>query len=328
MPGPVTSQSGPVAISNPHSGRNKTGGFEKFNQVLANYPQICHQVTECEKQLVRALEGCKQARAKLIIVNGGDGTLLQILTYLKSPDNLAYRPELILLRAGTTSMAFGDVGLRGGLKQALGKAVRYARQQPACLQKKNRQVLQMTLPNRNKTLYGMFFGAGVIYNAILYCRQNLHTKGMRGETGPAIAMMRYLFDWLTVNKLTTSSYAQVEIDQSFILSGDYTMISATTLNRLLMGVYPFWGQAHAANHINLSLIKRHAPKAAQAFIKILSGRPPAVESQADYYISRCPARVKLSIQDGFTLDGELFGEQGVTTNVILQPAGHITFLTA
>ena len=48
----------------------------------------------------------------------------------------------------------------------------------------------------------MFFGAGAIYSGILYCRQKLHTKGIRGEVGPSIAMVWFLLDWLTLNRLT------------------------------------------------------------------------------------------------------------------------------
>ena len=316
-----------VAISNPRSGKNKRGGFEIFEKILRDYPVIKHIVTNHEHNLPDALDECKQQHTRILIVNGGDGTLLQVLTYLKKESNQTYMPSLVLLRAGTTSMAFGDVGCKGNLNKVIENVVKYSQGKPNSLNATLTPVLKMTLPEKNIIVCGMFFGAGAIYNGILYCRQKIHTKGVRGELGPSMAMIRYIFDWLTTNKMTTSTRASIDIDQGPTLTGDFAIITATTLNRLLMGVYPFWGQGRSSDNISLTLIKKNAPKATKAFMKILRGKDPAVETDINYYRSVCPVTTTMVIDDGFTLDGELFGEPGVSTKVELQSAGNVTFLT-
>ncbi len=316
-----------VAISNPRSGRNKRGGFKTFAKILEQYPAIEHIVTNHENNLLDALDVCRQNNVKIIIVNGGDGTLLQVLTYLKLKEHQNYTPSLVLLKAGTTSMAFGDVGCKGKLKHVIESIIHYAKGDLGLLKETLRPALQMTLPEKNINVCGMFFGAGAIYNGILYCRQNIHTKGLRGELGPSMAMIRYIFDWLTVNKMTTSTYAGIQTDENSEIKGDFAIITATTLNRLLMGVFPFWGTGRSNNNISLTLIKKNAPKATKALTKILRGVAPDVEKHADFYHSICPQKTILNIQDGFTLDGELFGEQGISTKVILQSAGDVKFLT-
>ncbi len=316
-----------VAISNPRSGRNKRGGFEKFKAVLQAFPEIKHIVTKNENDLLEALALCQSQQIKILMINGGDGTLLQILTYLKNKENCTYVPCLVLLKAGTTSMAYGDVGCKVRIEKVIRKTIQFAQGEGDVLKKTQRNVLQMVLPDSHTTVCGMFFGAGAIYNGILYCRQNIHTKAVRGELGPTMAMMRYILDWLTVNKMITSTQAKIDIDETISLQGDYSIITATTLNRLLMGVYPFWSAKKSANHIALTLIKKHAPKAASAFINILRGNEPGVEYKPDFYQSFCSENVSLVIQDGFTLDGELFGRPGVATQVELSSAGSVTFLT-
>jgi diacylglycerol kinase (ATP) len=316
-----------VAISNPRSGKNKRGGFEVFKKTLQNYPGIKHVVTHNETNLLDVLDECQQKNTQVLIVNGGDGTLLQVLTYLKKQSNLVYIPRLVLLQAGTTSMAFGDVGCKGRLKDVFERVIKYSQGNTDCLTETLTPVLQMTLPEKNITVCGMFFGAGAIYNGILYCRQKIHTKGVRGELGPSMAMIRYIFDWLTSNKMTTSTQASIDIDDALTITGEFTIITATTLNRLLMGVYPFWGRGRSSDNISLTLIKKNAPKATQALIKILRGKDPAVEMDADYYRSVCPLTTSIVIDDGFTLDGELFGEPGMSTKVELKSAGNIIFLT-
>ena len=233
-----------VAISNPRSGKNKRGGFEVFERSLQNYPEIQHVVINHKNNLLDALDVCKQQHSKILIINGGDGTLLHVLTYLKKLPNQMYTPNLVLLRAGTTSMAFGDVGCKGRLNKVLESVIEYSQGNTLALKATLTPVLQMTLPEKNITVCGMFFGAGAIYNGILYCRQKIHTKGVRGELGPSMAMIRYIFDWLTSNKMTTSTRASIVIDQAPTLTGDFAIITATTLNRLLMGVYPFWAVSY------------------------------------------------------------------------------------
>ena len=193
-----------VAISNPRSGRNKRGKFEKFSKILKSYSSIQHIVTTYEEDLIEALETCKQNTCEVLIVNGGDGTLLHILTYLKLPENQSFKPRLVLLKAGTTSMAYGDVGCKLKLQTTLEEIFKYLSRESNKLTATKREVLRMTLPEKSQVVCGMFFGAGAIYNGILYCRQNIHTKGMRGELGPSMAMIRYILDWLTVNKLILS----------------------------------------------------------------------------------------------------------------------------
>ncbi len=316
-----------VAISNPRSGRNKRGGFDKFTKAIARFPAIEHIVTDSENGLIAVLDACKNMQCRVLVVNGGDGTLLQILTYLKQQSNSHFNPYLVLLRAGTTSMAYGDVGCRGKLENVLAKLQTFAVHTECSLNKVERAVLRMSLPQENQIFCGMFFGGGAIYNGILYCRQRLHTKGIRGEVGPSMAMIRYLLDWLTTNRMTTSTCAKIRFESGATLEDEFTIITATTLRRLLMGVYPFWGNRHNKAGIPITLIKKYAPKPARAFIKILLGKQPDIEDGEDYYKSLHSPRIMLEMNDGFTLDGELFGGANKTSKVILESAGKVTFLT-
>lgn len=316
-----------VAISNPRSGRNKRGGFDKFTKAIVKFPAIEHIVTDSENGLIAALDTCKYKQCRVLVVNGGDGTLLHILTYLKQQSNSNFNPYLVLLRAGTTSMAYGDVGCRGKLENVLAKLQVFAAHTESSLNKVERSVLKMSLPQENQVLCGMFFGAGAIYNGILYCRQTLHTKGIRGEVGPSMAMIRYLFDWLTTNRMTTSTNAKICFEGGVTLEDEFTIITATTLHRLLMGVYPFWSNGHNKAGIPITIIKKNAPNPARAFIKILLGKQPNIEFGQECYISMHSSRIVFEVNDGFTLDGELFGSANKTSKVILESAGKVTFLT-
>ena len=323
-----------AALSNPLSGKNKRGGFERFEQAIAKFSQILHVAASNPDKIEVALQQIAQENIQVIILNGGDGTLQTVLTYLKHKQDGEFNPTLLLLQAGTTSMAFGDVGCKGKLESIFSKVIQHVDGEHQQLTKIQRPVLRMRLVKSKKTICGMFFGAGAIYSGILYCRQRLHTKGIRGELGPSIAMLWFLLDWITVNKLTVPAKARIRVNDASYISGEFSIIIATTLNRLLMGAYPFWGTECNDSKLTeckdkkvaFSFIKRNPPRAVKAFMRILRGHAPNVEPQADYYQSYYPNTVKLEIENGFTLDGELFGEQGTTSEVNLDAVGTISFL--
>ena len=316
-----------AALSNPLSGKNKRGGaFAAFEHTLAQYPQISHIAVSNPADITAALHRFEQDNIGLIIVNGGDGTLQTVLTYLQHVRDEVYKPKLALLKAGTTSMAFGDVGCKGKLNEVLKHVLLYASGSDHRLKEVSRAVLRMRIPKSGQTICGLFFGAGAVYSGILYCRQNLHTKGLRGELGPTLAMARFLLDWITANKLTTPAHATIIVDDTERFSGEFNVIVATTLKRLLIGVYPFWADGDRSNHQVLSIIKRHPPRPLKAYSNILRGRRPNVEITADYYRSYCPATVKIEINSGFTLDGELFGDMGISSKIVLDTAGTVSFL--
>ena len=315
-----------AALSNPLSGKNKRGGFAKFESAIARYPNIPHVAVSNPVEIVEALKKFEQDNIALIILNGGDGTLQTVLTYLQHIRAEVYKPKIVLLKAGTTSMAFGDVGCKGTLENVLVQVMAYASGSPNNLNSISRTVLRMHLPKNAQTVCGLFFGAGAIYSGILYCRQKLHTKGLRGELGPSLAMIWFLIDWATVNKLTTPARAKIKFENEREFSGEFNIIVATSLHRLLMGVYPFWQKEEKYRHLALSIIKRNAPSPFKSLLRILRGHAPNVAHGSEYYRSYNLAAVNIEIENGFTLDGELFGDSGVVTEVKLDTAGTVSFL--
>ncbi len=316
-----------AALSNPLSGKNKRGAFAKFESAIARYPHIPHVAVTSPAEITAALEKFEQDNITLIVLNGGDGTLQTVLTYLQHIRGEAYQPKIVLLKAGTTSMAFGDVGCKGTLEDVLAQVAAYASGSPNNLNNVSRPVLRMHLPKNAQTVCGLFFGAGAIYSGILYCRQRLHTRGLRGELGPSLAMIWFLLDWATFNRLTTPARARIKIENKSELSGEFNIILATTLNRLLMGVYPFWHKEKESEQLALSIIKRNAPRPFRALLNILRGRAPDVKHGSEHYRSYSLSAVTIEIENGFTLDGELFGDSDVVTEVKLDAVGKVSFLT-
>ena len=183
-----------VAISNPRSGRNKRGGFEKFKNSLTGFPAIVHIVTTNQTDLIEALDKCKQFACNILIVNGGDGTLLQILTYLKKPENKAFDPQLVLLQAGTTSMAYGDVGCKGKLTTVLAKILAYARGDLQQLKHTERSIIRMTIPKMSQVACGMFFVGNIKFHYKSHPHQKTYHTQLEISQGLSSVILNAWYD--------------------------------------------------------------------------------------------------------------------------------------
>ena len=314
-----------TAISNPNSGLNKRGQFRRFCEVVELYPQVQHEVTSVESDMDHVLEACQRAAIPVIVVNGGDGTLHKVLSFLSRSAAQGYMPKLAIIRAGTTNMTFGDIGLKGDLAELFKDLLAYVSGQKNKVRECSRPILRMRIPAENKEVCGMFFGAGAVYSGILYCRQNIHTRGIAGEFGPTLAVLRYLLDWITRGKLIQSAVGQAQIDEQSVIEGEFTVILASTLQRLIGGIYPFWGDSKFNNELALTLIKSNSKKSLLSSLRILRGRAPFRND--DGYMSVKAKAVRLMIRGGFTLDGELFGGEDKDSEVFLDANAMAHFLT-
>ena len=321
------SEFGVTAISNLLSGKNKNNGCHLFSQTIRDYPQIRHLFASSSEDIAVAIKACELRQDKVIIVNGGDGTLQCILTLLKQEKYQHYQPELCLLGTGTTSMSYADVGCKGKLENIFNSISAYSKGLSDNFKKSSREILRIKNMDTSEVQCGMFFGAGTIYDGILYCRQSIHSKGLRGELGASLGMLRFLLDWLTVKRLTRSIYVEFSIDNTSMDKSDFNLVVATTLNRLLSGVYPFWKTYSDHGQFVMTLIKPHPPRPMMNFYNILKGRAPKYTNNENHYQSYAPYHAKLSIEGGFTLDGELFGEQGKISQLSMDSAGTVIFLS-
>jgi hypothetical protein len=131
-----------------------------------------------------------------IAVNGGDGTVQATLTALLRSDSGRARPLLATLPAGMSNITAADVGMRGDPVKALGRLLEWAGGGPARAEPVRRAVLRVQLAPDAPPLYGMAFGAGIVYEGTRYTHDRLYRLGLRGEYAPAVAFVRFVLAML------------------------------------------------------------------------------------------------------------------------------------
>ena len=312
-------------LNNPLSGGNRSG-LLKIRQAAAKNPRVFQREVQTPNDVASALADFARREVNVLLVNGGDGTVQAVLTAIFYQKLFETMPLLAVLRsAGTTSMIAGDIGLKGSRKGALQRLFTWAQTKNVHTTVSQRPVLRVQVPAHKEPIYGMFLGAAGVYQAIHYCRQKIHTIGLRGELGPGLALMRFLLAIIFRDSKVVSSVPIItRLDQNPPEQGRYLLVLITTLQRLFLGLRPYWGRQPKPLHYTAIGSRPH--RLLQAAPHLIRGRTGRCVTPANGYISHNVNEVQLTFDDGFTLDGELFTPDSQLGPVTVTNGGRASFL--
>lgn len=308
-------------ISNRQSGRNHRD-FAKICQVLADYPDVFHCDTTTSHELIQILQQFVQQGVQILAINGGDGTVQATLTALLQQPNFPIFPLLAILPSGTTNMTAGDVGLRGSPPQALSKLLAWSRQPQKPVHVIQRPILRVQTSDACR--FGMFFGAGAIIRGIELCHQQLYTLGLRNEWAPGLATLRIL---AAIARRDPAYIAPVPMSvglnqQAPERCQDYLAVLVSSLERLFLGLRPYWGRESGA--LFYTAIRAHPKRALWALPPLFWGRPNRFGTRENGYHSHNLNHVQLRLNSRFTLDGELFSNQNGWVRI--SPTEQLSFI--
>ena len=312
-------------LDNPRSGgnRRRPGALQR---VLAEHAGLRHRCVETPAEVAEALADFARDGVDVVAINGGDGTIQAALTAVLGERLFDPPPLFAVLTAGTTSMISRDVGLRGPRAEALRRLLRWAQSPDERAGLIDRSVLQVEHAPGAPPQFGMFFGAAGIEQGIRFCLTRIHTLGVSGEPGAGLALAALLAalargrrDVVRPVPVTTA------LDDGPAERRDHLVLMVTTLERLVVGLRPFWGDGTAPLHYTAVLGRPRRLLA--ALPRVLRGRPGGAATADNGYVSRDVTEARVWLEGtGYTLDGEMFTGHADRGPVVLRAGGHVSFV--
>jgi hypothetical protein len=312
-------------LSNPHSRRNRAQ-LGSIADIVANHPAIDHQITTSADEVAATLTAFANTGVNVLAINGGDGTTAQVFTALLKNRPFQSMPEVILLPGGTTNMNAGDVGLRGKLGKAVKQMSDWADHPEQAAQRLTRPILRVDGAVDASPIYGMFFGTGTIISGIEYCKDKIHTLGIRDELAPGVMAVRTI--WGLIRKepyFSDPTSIQIDINgNADATSRPVIQLLITSLDRLFLGARPFWGQEDAPLHC--TWIEKPTRKILRAFPAVLRGNTHRHLTPGNGYFSHNAERIQLLMDGQFALDGEMHRASRQQGPITISNGGNIDFL--
>jgi len=311
-------------LNNPLSGANRKG-LKTVLKVLASYPQVSHREVQTPADVASALADFARREINLLVINGGDGTIQAALTVMHHRSPFERLPLLAVLRAGTTSMTAGDVGLKGSRAKGLRKLFKWACDGEGEVVLLQRPVLRVQAAPDVDPVFGMFLGTASIYQGIQFCNNKLNRPGFRGEWAPGLTIALFLLAVAVRGDTYVSPVpVTVGLDDNPPEERNCFFLMVSALERLFLGLRPYWGKENEPLHYTaVDSRPQHLMRALPALIR---GRTNRYVTAENGYISRNVQQLRLTLNGGFTLDGELFEAKAHLGPVVVQNGGKASFL--
>ena len=289
-------------LCNPQSGRLK-GRTTQIQQYVAKIPAAIYREATNRQEFESVLKEFSSAKLELLVIIAGDGTIHGILSCVFAQQMFENLPLFAFIPAGTTNMTAKDFNISGRpnkVMKLLAQNLKQAKQHSTI----NRRVLRVQNGNKAPE-YGMFFGAGVIVSGVNYFSSRIRGRGLTGEKASALVFLRFLFSLLKGHsKLAPeSTQTTICIDEEDGTEENYLTIFATTMNRLLFGLRPYWGMEEKPVHVTMV---RQSPRGLWRSVwPLLFGRGQCL-SEEDGYRSMNLSSLRLAMNADYIIDGEIY----------------------
>lgn len=292
-------------LSNAKSRRNQTA-MPAIEAMLRGEPKL-HQRSFKD---IHALPGCLRelaaAGVEHLIVNGGDGTVQATMGELIERSPFQAMPRLTLVGGGMTNVIAHDVGSPDAPVAAIRRILGRLRTEDEG-EILRRHALVLKRSGHEDAHYGFLAGAVGFYQGTLLSRRDMHRVGFRQtlatKAGILWSVMRLLLHGEGERSGLKGERVAIGLDGQPPHEARYFLILATTLERLMPGVMPFWGHGHGA--IKLTTIASPPKRFGLAAMSVVRGRPRPWMQRAGY-ASTCADRIALRLNSPVVLDGEVF----------------------
>lgn len=290
-------------LSNAHSGRNK-GTLSAIERMLAEYPGVVHQSFRHFEAMPQAMAALASGGVEHLIINGGDGTAQAVLSELLDRSPFPAQPRVTLIGGGMTNVIAYDVGVPAAPVDALRRVLSHARNGHAAEVLK-RTTIAVKRAGHNRTEYGFLAGAVGFYQGTRLTRRDMHRVGFRqtlaAKAGIAWSVLRLVLHGEGERSGLHGERVAIGLNGAPPHEAPYFLILATTLERLMPGIMPFWGHDHGA--IKLTTITSPVHRFGRAALAVVRGTPQPWMRTAGYASTRAD-RISLGLKSPLVVDGE------------------------
>ncbi len=226
-------------LSNPRSSGN-CRILPRIRTFCASQPDIFHYEVESADQIGEALRSIAKVRPRVLVINGGDGTVQATLTEIFHSDPFGKAPPPVaVLPNGKTNLIALDLGWAGDPMVALERILEIANSDMAT-HLVQRELISLTEGEQgNRAVLGMFLGGAGLADTILYCRNKIYPLGLPNGLSHFIAGVAVFFSLFFGVRGKHLPPAPFPVNVSLIregqISGSFAFLIVTTLEKMVLG---------------------------------------------------------------------------------------------
>ena len=291
-------------LTNLRAGKNNKR-VQRVLSFLGRQPALLHEETLDFDRVPEVMREFAEAGVRVLVMNGGDGTLQHALTYLYGPNAPGWTPMIAPIRGGRTNMVASDLGAQRDPVKSLERLIAADEADRFEDLLVPRPVLRVAMPNEANVQCGMFLGAGMLHRAVGLAHVALPEEKV-GAWGAGL-VTGTLLARVAIGKLSgvlSPDKLRLALDGEDGGTTEIMLAMASTLGRLFLGMRPFWGTEAAP--VRTTWVATNAKYVWRTAPGILTGRPPRWATPENGYRSQNVQEFAMQLDAGLVIDGELF----------------------
>ena len=312
-------------LSNPKS----TGNLAQLPRIrgfCAEHPDIFHYEVEKASQIGEAMATIARIKPKLLVINGGDGTVQAALTELYNGGYFSdCAPPVAVLPSGKTNLIALDLGAGGDPVVALGRLLELA-QADLTPHIVARELIALSGGvDGSRPVIGMFLGGAGLADIMLYWRHRIYPLGFSNGLSHVITafavVLRQVFRLRASFLPPEPAQLSVSLRREGALSGRFALLFVTTLEKMLLAADV---GTHRAGSLKFVAVEQRPMSLLRALFASLIGRL-GKSKMAGVHVEEAD---EISIEGDASqviLDGETF-RAGIGKPILLRSALPLSFV--
>lgn len=309
-------------LSNPHSTGNRAL-LPRVRAYCARHPDIFHYEVEEIGQIADAMRTIARVSPRVIIINGGDGSVQAALTELHCGKYFGeVPPPVAVLPNGKTNLIALDLGAHGDPLVALERIVDLAQSDlaPHIVQ---RELIALSHGDSQPVL-GMFLGGAGLADSILFCRHRIYPLGLPNGLSHVLTVLAVLATILLGIRAAflppRPAPVRVSLKRGGQISGRFALLIVTTLDRLLLGSRP----GESSGHLKLMAVDQDRGAVLRLIINHIRGRIGRQKVTGVHVEQGDEIEIE-GERSSVILDGELF-QTSAGKPIVLRTTAPVPFL--
>ena len=314
-------------LSNPRSTGNRSL-LPRVRRFCALEKHIFHYEVEDVSQIGAALRTIARVKPKVLVINGGDGTVQAALTEIFNGGHFGdERPPVAVLPNGKTNLIAYDLGSGDDVIAALERVLELAAADldPHIVQ---RELISLTDGSpTGKAVVGMFLGGAGLADTMLFCRNNIYPLGLPNGFAHLLAFFAAIFAaviGVTARFLPPRSQpVSISLHAKSALTGRFAVLLVTTLDKMLFS-NNFNPREVTRGGLSMLLIEQRPGSVLRAVLAAVRGRLGRSKERGVHVERTQEIRIE-GDSSNVLLDGELF-QTAFGRPIVLKPTPPVTFL--
>ena len=317
-------------LSNPSSTGNRSL-LPRVRSFCAYHPEIFHYEVEHVDQIGAALTTIERVEPRVLVINGGDGTVQATLTQLYHGGHFdGTPPPVAVLPNGKTNLIALDLGATGDPIEALERVLELMRSDDLTDNIVTRELIALThevngVGDGLKPVLGMFLGGAGLTEVMLYCRHKIYPLGLPNWLSHVLTALALLASVMLGIRAAFLPDRPAPVKVSLIrqgaIYGSFSLLMVTTLKKLLIG-------SRIANQpggaLQLMAVDQSPIALIRALIAGLFGRLGSGIMHGVHIRRGDEIRIE-GDRSSVILDGEIF-QAGAGRSIVLRPTDPLPFL--